>query len=211
MRNIGNVVYRKVSRVQIPPPPPADLRSKSDPVPVPVPNTMNYLLALDSLVAHFFLSLRTPLLTQAFEIITMLGAPITATIITIIVAVIIYKKHRTYFIPLLTTTIVAGITIYTTKIFFHRLRPLDALITEKSFSFPSGHALISITLYGLLSVIIYRTLKKTYQKIITLILGPSLIILIGLSRLYLGVHYFSDIIGGYTIGAIWLTIGIALL
>lgn len=172
---------------------------------------MDTLHALDSLVAHFFLSLRTPLLTQAFELITMLGAPLTTTIITIIVATIIYKKHRAYIIPLLTTAIGAGLTIYTTKIFFHRLRPLDALITEKSFSFPSGHALISIALYGLITYIIYRNYQKKSQKITIASIGTLLILLIGISRLYLGVHYFSDVIGGYFIGSIWLTIGVVLI
>ncbi|MCX6733346.1 MAG: phosphatase PAP2 family protein [Candidatus Peregrinibacteria bacterium] len=174
-------------------------------------NLISTIHALDSLVAHFFLSLRTPLLTQVFELITMLGTPITTTVITIIVAAIIYKKHHTYIIPLLTTAIGAGITIYATKIFFHRLRPRDALITEKSFSFPSGHALISMALYGLITYIIYRNYKKKSQKITTISIGTLLIFLIGISRLYLGVHYFSDVIGGYLIGSIWLAIGIALI
>lgn len=170
---------------------------------------MDTLHTIDSLVAHFFLSLRTPLLTQAFELITMLGTPLTTTIITIIIAAIIYKKHHVYFIPLLATSIGAGLTIYTTKIFFHRLRPLDALITEKSFSFPSGHALISIALYGLLVYVIQLNLKNKSQKITTVSIGTILILLIGISRLYLGVHYFSDVIGGYLIGSIWLTIGVS--
>jgi len=172
-------------------------------------NLISTLHALDSLVAHFFLNLRTPLLTQAFELITILGAPIVTAIITIIVAAIIYKKHRAYFIPLLATSIGAGITIYTTKIFFHRLRPLDALITEKSFSFPSGHALISIAFYGLLTYIIQLNLKNKSQKIATVSIGTILILLIGISRLYLGVHFFSDVIGGYLIGSIWFAMGIA--
>lgn len=172
---------------------------------------MDTLHALDTIVAHFFLNLRTPLLTQAFEFITMLGAPITATFITLIAALIIYKKHRTYLIPLLTTSISAGLTIYITKILLHRQRPLDALVTEKSFSFPSGHSLISMALYGLLIYIICLNFEKKSQKITIISIGTIIILLIGISRLYLGVHYFSDVLGGYIIGSIWLAGGIMML
>ncbi len=172
---------------------------------------MNLLQTLDSLVANFFLTLRTPLLTQVFEFITVFGSPLATAIITLILAIIIYKKHRTYLLPLLTTSIGAGITIYTTKIFFHRLRPLDALVTEKSFSFPSGHALIAIALYGLLTYIIYLNLKNKSQKIATVSIGTILILLIGISRLYLGVHYGSDVLGGYIIGSLWLAVGVIML
>lgn len=171
---------------------------------------------IDALTADFFANLRTPLLTDIFTRFTMLGSPMATTIITLIAAIIIYKTNKPYLAPLLTTSIGAGLTIYITKIIIHRQRPLDALITEKTFSFPSGHALISVALFGLLAYMIYDYMKQknrtasatsTNAAIITITTVTLLILSIGISRLYLGVHYLSDVLAGYLIGAIWLAIG----
>ena len=90
------------------------------------------------------------------------------------------------------------------KLFFTKNRPQlwEQLIIEKSFSFPSGHAIGSIVLYGFLGYL----LANRYPKLAVLIysLTSILIIAIGFSRLYLGVHWPTDIIAGYAIGFLWL-------
>jgi undecaprenyl-diphosphatase len=90
------------------------------------------------------------------------------------------------------------------KLFFTKNRPQlwDQLIIEKSFSFPSGHAIGSMVLYGFLGYL----LANRYPKLAVLIYGLTtiLILSIGFSRLYLGVHWPTDIIGGYAIGFLWL-------
>jgi undecaprenyl-diphosphatase len=97
------------------------------------------------------------------------------------------------------------------KDIFHRSRPdVLRLVTENSYSFPSAHSLVSICFYGIIIYLVIKMLKGKSRYIVTSLL-VLLIILIGLSRIYLGVHYFSDIIGGYCIGFIWLIVCIRLI
>lgn len=175
--------------------------------------------SFDSAISNFFTTLRTPLLTEIVKFITIFGSTPVAIIITLIGAAIIYKIYgsKKYLYPLLITSMGTGLTTYIAKNIFQRARPLDALITEKSFSFPSGHALIAITLFGLLTYLIQHALanknspkKQTLRKV-TITLGTLLILLIGISRLYLGVHYATDVLGGYLIGSLWLIMGITLI
>lgn len=174
-------------------------------------NLLSLITSFDYQVEHFFVTIRSPLLTQIFTLITALGAWYSITTITIAGTIfLIYKKKNDWIIPFLNSVLDASLTMYITKIYFHRQRPLDALITEKSFSFPSGHAMISVALYGFITYMLCQTITKKSHKRIIIITGTTLIFLIGLSRLILGVHYFSDIVGGYLIGTMWLMVGIAL-
>jgi len=96
------------------------------------------------------------------------------------------------------------------KIVFHRPRPEFPVYVETSFSFPSGHATIAIALYGFLAYILIQEVHS-WKKKVNIFFGAILLaILIGLSRLYLGVHYVSDILGGYLLGFLWLIVGISI-
>ncbi len=88
------------------------------------------------------------------------------------------------------------------KLLFHRERPnvSFALIQESGYSFPSGHAFMSVIFYGMICYFIYQTCKNKWQKIILLIATAILVLLIGYSRFYLGVHWLSDVFGGWLIG-----------
>ncbi len=88
------------------------------------------------------------------------------------------------------------------KLLFHRQRPDAnfALISESGYSFPSGHAFMSIIFYGMICHFIYQICAKKWQKIILSITTAMLIFLIGLSRIYLGVHWVSDVLAGWIIG-----------
>jgi undecaprenyl-diphosphatase len=96
------------------------------------------------------------------------------------------------------------------KIILHRSRPDTALYIENTFSFPSGHATIAMSFYGFLTYLLIRNFSKWKRKTNIFFSGFAIIILIGFSRLYLGVHYLSDVLGGYLSGAIWLIIAISL-
>lgn len=89
------------------------------------------------------------------------------------------------------------------KSIFKRPRPEFALFIEKEYSFPSGHALIGFAFYGLLAYYIYKYYNGSWKKVMTtfLILFP---LMIGMSRIYLGVHYASDVFAGFILGAFWL-------
>jgi len=101
---------------------------------------------------------------------------------------------------------VGGAAIINTflKLEFHRLRPSlwQPLVTEQSFSFPSGHAMVSSALVCSVVYILWHTRWRWWA----IVAGGALTVLIGLSRLYLGVHYPTDVLAGWTVGFIWVVI-----
>ncbi len=115
------------------------------------------------------------------------------------------KNLRSWLIWLWVSLLGAQITTHLLKLLVARPRPEGALISETGYSFPSGHAVIAVVLYGLISYFLY--IQASTSRYLYLLAGLFFIILIGYSRFYLGVHYFSDILGGYFIGLIWLFIG----
>lgn len=93
------------------------------------------------------------------------------------------------------------------KLIFRRPRPADPwLVQEGGFSFPSGHSMVSMAFYGFLIYLVWRCVTNPKRRyVLTAVLGV-LILLIGLSRIYLGVHYVTDVLGGFLIALCYLTI-----
>jgi undecaprenyl-diphosphatase len=90
---------------------------------------------------------------------------------------------------------------------FHRPRPAWDLpiLIARGWSFPSGHAMGSLVAYGMLVYLIVRTMGHARRRLALAGCALVLVLLIGLSRMYLGVHYFSDVVAGYAAGTVWLT------
>jgi len=122
------------------------------------------------------------------------------------------RKHRWYSIKIPVVSISSVLLMYILKNFFQRPRPLSPLLKEaKGLSFPSGHALNSVAFYGLLIYLVWRNVKNAKLRWL-LITGLCVIIfMIGLSRVYLRVHYISDVLAGYAVGFMWLILSIWLL
>ncbi len=98
------------------------------------------------------------------------------------------------------------------KLIFQRGRPLDPLLQQaKGYSFPSGHALMAVTFYGLLIVIVWQSTKSKWLKWSLSVMLVFLIIIIGLSRIYLRVHYASDVLAGFCVGLMWLLLSLWIL
>jgi undecaprenyl-diphosphatase len=94
------------------------------------------------------------------------------------------------------------------KVVIRRPRPpyATAFLHHYSWSFPSGHAMVSLIAYGMLAYLLVVLWTNRRSTRISIVLGAALLIVaIGLSRLYLGVHYFSDVVGGYAAGVLWLS------
>lgn len=101
------------------------------------------------------------------------------------------------------------IIIFLMKIFFHRVRPPDPLIGPLSnYSFPSGHATSGFVFYGLLIFLLWKTTMKNVYKYIIGIALISFALLIGFSRIYLRVHYTSDVVAGFCIGLAWMVLSV---
>lgn len=122
------------------------------------------------------------------------------SVIAVAILLLFKKRRETIF---LVAALISGLIIrLLSKPLFHRQRP-DAsfsLIPENGYSFPSGHALMSVIFYGMICYFIYKLCRKTWQKLILLVAFITLIFLIGLSRIYLGVHWTSDVIAGWLVG-----------
>jgi undecaprenyl-diphosphatase len=94
-----------------------------------------------------------------------------------------------------------------------RSRPVfeHPIVIDDGYGFPSGHSMLSVVAYGLLAYLIYQTLTVRWQQVSLIVLTTFSVLLIGLSRIILGVHFTSDVLAGYTIGIIWLSITVVVL
>ncbi len=93
------------------------------------------------------------------------------------------------------------------KTWFARPRPsfADPLAVALYYSFPSGHATLSLITYGLLAYFLFTSLPRAWERVPVTSALILLILLIGVSRIYLGVHYFSDVLAGFAVGGLWLS------
>jgi membrane-associated phospholipid phosphatase len=154
------------------------------------------------------LALRTSGHTFIMKFFTLLGsttALISLCVISIILMIWQKKRWETLF---LIVAILGGVLFnHLLKWTFHRNRPtVHRLIEETGFSSPSGHSMVSFVFYGMLGMLFFMFLKSKGLKGIVFISGAVVILMIGLSRIYLGVHYPSDVLAGFAAGGAWLTI-----
>lgn len=148
--------------------------------------------------------IREPI-TVIAKFITNFGGPVLLVIISAILLIAIKDKKIGITIPI--NLALAALTNFTLKNILQRQRPIEhRIIDEKGYSFPSGHSMIGMAFYGFLIYLIYRKVKNKYIKW-TLIMGLILLIVtVGVSRIYLGVHYTSDVIAGFLVAFSYLTI-----
>jgi undecaprenyl-diphosphatase len=120
-----------------------------------------------------------------------------------------FNKHKWYSIKVPAIAVSSLLLMFGLKRFFARPRPADQLLEEaKNFSFPSGHALMSVTFYGLLAYIAWHTIKNKTLKWVVIVLLIAWILIIGASRIYLRRHYYSDVMAGFAMGFLWLVISL---
>jgi undecaprenyl-diphosphatase len=158
--------------------------------------------------------LRCPTMTIFMKNITKLSNTRTIIIIAIILTLLFLFKWKKKDIAILIPCSLSLVTLtnQTLKIIFQRERPFGyRLIEITGYSFPSGHAMVSMAFYGLLIYIIYHFVKNKLLRNSLIIINCLIIFFIGISRVYLGVHYLSDIICGYSISIIYLLLLIKLL
>lgn len=143
--------------------------------------------------------------TNIFKFITYLGSAYVVISLTILGFILIKNKKYSLFmsINLISITLLQFIL----KSIYSRERPIDiSLIEESGYSFPSGHSLTAMAFYGLLIYYIYKSNINKNKKIVLEILLSIIILLIGLSRVYLGVHYVTDVVGAFLFSICYLII-----
>lgn len=167
------------------------------------------LVQIDTNIITFLTTIRTGELMKPMLFFTALGNwPTTALLFLFFATLWIWQKR--WFRVWMFFLTVAGSEAFAVlmKIFIARPRPdpVGALLLETTYSFPSGHALIALSLYGFLAYIFLRERRHAVTRIIVFFLAVFVIAGVGISRIYLGVHWPSDVIGGYLLAAIWLTV-----
>ncbi len=156
------------------------------------------IILFDYKIINLVNTLLNDKIIKIFKVLTFFGDFYIPCII--LVCILIFFKNKWIFLLQTGGYAIAGIITYIAKLCAGRPRPIDALIEiPTSFSFPSGHTLTSIVFYLLLVFILTFNLKNKTRKII-LPITFVFVLLIAISRIYLGVHYCSDVIGGVLIG-----------
>ncbi|MNI69722.1 Undecaprenyl-diphosphatase BcrC [compost metagenome] len=119
-------------------------------------------------------------------------------------------KHRMELVLFLCTGIGSSLLNSLLKLWFHRERPtIHRLIEQEGFSFPSGHSMAAFSLYGGVAYLLWRHLPRRWERVMLILFTVLMTGGIGWSRIYLGVHYPSDVIGGYAASGAWLMLCIA--
>ncbi len=159
----------------------------------------------DNYIYSYVKRLISPNVTTLFKIITEFGN--YTVMIPIIIIFYIFNKDKSFNRYFTINLISVFASNFIVKSIIRRDRPIDInLIIENGFSFPSGHSMVSFAFYGFIIYYLYHTdLKKPLKYSLIAILS-LIIFLIGLSRIYLGVHYASDVLGGFLLAFIYLVI-----
>jgi membrane-associated phospholipid phosphatase len=150
----------------------------------------------------------TPPLTTFFLIVTAFGSIEAMVLLGVIVAAFLAWGRRWVFLGIWLAAVAGSAVLnHVLKELFARPRPHfeHPLLVETSYSFPSGHAMESFVVYGMLAYFAVLALR-TWESRVGVVFGAALlVVLIGFSRMYLGVHFFSDVIAGYAAGGVWLS------
>lgn len=142
------------------------------------------------------------------KVITNFGGAIFLIVVTIVLFILI--KNKKIRLSIFSNLVIITILNQLLKRILQRPRPTEyRIIEETGYSFPSGHSMISMAFYGYLIYLIYKYVKNKYIKWISIVLLSILICAVGISRIYLGVHYTSDVLGGFLISISYLIIYIS--
>jgi undecaprenyl-diphosphatase len=155
-------------------------------------------------IAH---SLVSNSMTEIMEVITFFGSHYFLIPANVLLCVFfLFRKKSRYSIKISAIALSSVLIMFGLKLLFNRHRPLIPLLAPaKGLSFPSGHAFMSVCFYGLLMIIIWKEERPhPVLKWVLLLLVIALLLFIGFSRIYLRVHYFTDVLAGYSIGSMWL-------
>ncbi|MBC7386268.1 MAG: phosphatase PAP2 family protein [Cryobacterium sp.] len=161
---------------------------------------------IDEQVLKGLSALRSSSLNRIALLITTAGSGPFLTVLTLIIGLIYFiRKDRMAGLQLLIGAAGGGLINAGLKLFFHRIRPeiVSHLSDEKGFSFPSGHAAGAASIYFTLALILVERDRRSEFKAVYLSEAFFLVLLISFTRLYLGVHYPSDVLAGMLVGSSW--------
>jgi len=148
-------------------------------------------------------------LTKFLLVVTNLHSTLGVTVMTLAVCIYLWRRQLRHWVFTLVVTVYGGMILnFWLKNVFQRARPHfdDPIVTLSSYSFPSGHTMMATVFYGALSAIIFSQVRDWRWRLLSLGVTLFMIALVGFSRIYLGVHYLSDVLGAIVEGAAWLAL-----
>jgi membrane-associated phospholipid phosphatase len=174
--------------------------------------TTSAVYRVDQSIHNWFGHERQPAMTVLLDTATNIGGSIgLGAIVTVVAAILFARKERASAIFVVVTAGTGEILNLGLKMIFARARPdlTSAISVARWYSFPSGHAMGSFIIFGALAYIVLRQPWPWGAKSAGLAIAMTMVVLVGLSRVYLGVHWASDIAGGWSAGTVWLASTIA--
>lgn len=169
------------------------------------------LTVTDKHVAEWFHHRTTPGLTAAMQVITDFASPLWVTCVAVVTGLVLLWKRCWYRLLALVLVIPGGMALLPLlKMAFHRHRPSfeDTFLILPGYSFPSGHTMAATLLYGLLAVFAALAFDTWRQRALAVLGAFVMILLVGFSRVYLGAHYLSDVLGAFAAGLAWLVLSL---
>jgi len=170
--------------------------------------TQDPFVRVDQWMVNQILYFRTPFATHVMTIVTEFGEWEVITIVSILITIYLMVQKRMDRLLCFVAAILGGnFLCLILKMVIHRVRPISetSLINAAGWSFPSGHSVMSVIFYGMITYLSVRDLRSWRPSVFMATLAGFVIVLIGLSRIYLQVHYLSDVIAGFAGGLFWLT------
>jgi len=165
------------------------------------------LATYDTAITDYVISFRSPRLTAYFKFITNVGDIYGYLIVLtafLLISILVYKRYK-YVAQATLVLALATVSNMMLKRFVDRARPgIEHLVSVETLSYPSGHAMSAMAFYGFLIFLVSKFNIKKSIKYVLIALLIILILSIGISRIYLGVHFPSDIAGGFIAGFIWV-------
>ena len=169
----------------------------------------NGLASIDPPIWQWMVDHRSPALTSVAIFITDIGSTVSMTIIAVATIIfLLFKRRRGDALLVAVVAAGAGLLVTVGKATVGRQRPpVDfRLVKETNESFPSGHALASAAILGVVLVVLLPSIRSRAARICILVGVGLFVLAIGLSRLYLGVHWATDVLGGWVTGLAWLAL-----
>ncbi|WP_223066038.1 phosphatase PAP2 family protein [Paenibacillus caui] len=170
-----------------------------------------WIFGFDKSVISAVQGMESPGITRFMELLSWIGTAKVVIVLLVVAMVILYfvlgHRRELFFLAF----VCAGSYVLNTvfKHVFKRERPdLHRLAEETGYSFPSGHSMVAFALYGVLAYLLWKHTASWIGKTLLLVCSAIMIAGIGISRIYLGVHYPSDVLGGYLASGCWLALAI---
>jgi undecaprenyl-diphosphatase len=161
----------------------------------------NWLTFIDTVIYENVTAIHSPFLINFFSLITTFFSTAGVILLTLILMIFFYVKKRWMDYLFVLLAVSSSFVIESLlKLAFGKSRPLISLVEEPTFSFPSGHSTLSMVFFSLVIILFTDYFKTKLQKTVFVALNIISVFLIGFSRIFLQVHWFTDVIGGYLIG-----------